>query len=192
MVEWHAQLDEWEPLYFELAFGLPPDPLQHDEASYREPVELPGVRVHGSIDLVERHRRRGTLRITDHKTGRTPDSEPTSVDGGRVLQPVLYALAAERMLNTTAEMGRLWYCTQRGAYNEQPIEINAHARDRFSRAMAVIDEAVATGFLPAAPAKDACKLCDYRAVCGPNEEVRVKLWKERDALSRLNELRSLP
>jgi CRISPR/Cas system-associated exonuclease Cas4 (RecB family) len=37
-----------------------------------------------------------------------------------------------------------------------------------------IDAAIASGFLPAAPAKDACSFCDYRGVCGPREEERLK------------------
>jgi ATP-dependent helicase/DNAse subunit B len=190
--EWLSQSAVWEPLHFELGFGLREDPEHRDAASRREPVHLDGVRVRGSIDLVERHRATGVLRITDHKTGRPLDSAPASISGGKVLQPVLYALAAEKMLNAKAEWGRLWYCTQRGNYTEYNIPIDAKARQRFQTAMQLVDEAIATGFLPAAPAKDACAMCEYRPVCGPNEEVRVRRWKNGEALDRLNELRSLP
>ena len=190
--EWLAQSGVWEPLHFELGFGLREDPEHRDAASRREPVHLDGVRVRGSIDLVERHRATGALRITDHKTGRPLESTPASIAGGKVLQPVLYALAAEKMLGAKAEWGRLWYCTQRGNYTEYNIAIDARARQRFHMAMQLMDEAIATGFLPAAPAKDACSLCEFRPVCGPNEEVRVKRWKNGEALDRLNELRSLP
>lgn len=192
VAEWMRQSAEWEPLYFELGFGLREDPEHRDQASRREPVHLNGVRVRGSIDLVERHRQTGILRITDHKTGRPLEAPPASIGGGRVLQPVLYSLAAEQMLGAQAAWGRLWYCTQRGAYTELHIPIDAKARERFHLAVRLVDQAIASGFLPAAPAPKACELCEFRPICGPNEELRVRRWKGRDELDRLNELRSLP
>jgi ATP-dependent helicase/nuclease subunit B len=182
---------EWlEPAHFELAFGLPPDG-DHDPASSAEPVEAGGALLRGSIDLVEVDRQFDTLRITDHKTGKPPEKEPVMLGGGTVLQPVLYALAAEKLLGKRAETGRLFYCTQRGNYQEITIPINDRARQCFGQAMKVVDEAIAAGFLPAAPAEGACGLCEYRPVCGPHEETRVKRWKDKDALSRLYELRSM-
>ncbi len=44
------------------------------------------------------------------------------------------------------------------------------------------------GFFPAAPAKDECKLCDYRRVCGPYEEIRAK-QKDGGRLRSLEQLR---
>ena len=38
----------------------------------------------------------GMLRVVDHKTGRIPEPRPEMTGGGEVLQPALYALAAER------------------------------------------------------------------------------------------------
>lgn len=191
MVDWFAQTAEWEPAHFELAFGLRREPEAHDPASRPDPVVIDGIRVRGSIDMVERHRHSGKLRVTDHKTGRPPDQPPTSIAGGRVLQPVLYSLAAEQMLGAQAAAGRLWYCTQRGKHTEYGIPIDQQARDRFIRAMQLINGAIETGFLPAAPAKEACQLCEYRPVCGPNEEVRARR-KSGDELDGLNQLRSLP
>jgi hypothetical protein len=53
--------------------------------------------------------------------------------------------------------------------------------------LAVIDRAVAEGFLPAAPRVRACGICDFRDVCGPHEETRIA---EKDP-ARLEELRTL-
>jgi len=53
-----------------------------------------------------------------------------------------------------------------------------------------IDQAVEFGFLPAAPRKDACKWCDYRQVCGPYEQTRIKL-KDKGPLQRLHNLREM-
>lgn len=186
------QLAEWEPQYFELGFGIRRLDEEHDPSSSEAPVATGAVRVRGSIDLVERHRQRGTLRITDHKTGRAPEREPTYIAGGTVLQPVLYSLAAEQMLGATAETGRLFYCTQRGNYTESRIDIDARARQYFNHAMRLIDRAMEDAFLPAAPADGACGLCEYAPVCGPNEETRIRRWKDPDMLDELNQLRSLP
>ncbi len=193
MIHWHAHLDEWEPVHFELGFGLRRLDAAHDPASWREPVDVAGVRARGSIDLVERHRSRGVLRITDYKTGKPPEREPAYVGGGTVLQPMLYALAAERMLDAKAETGRLFYCTQRGAYVDRPIAASdPRARQFFARAMSLIDDAMAAGFLPAAPDDKACDLCEFTAVCGPHEEARVRRWKDLEALDALRELRAMP
>ena len=130
----------------------------------------------------------------DHgsQNGRPPEREPAYIAGGTVLQPVLYSLAAEQMLGARAEIGRLFYCTQRGNYTEYAIDIDARARQYFARAMQLIDDSLAAGFLPAAPAEKACTLCDYKPVCGPHEELRVKRWKDQESLEGVNELRRLP
>jgi len=60
-----------------------------------------------------------------------------------------------------------------------------------------IDEAIGHGFLPAAPRLSvgnrpgACGICDFRAVCGHDEERRSER-KEGEALSALRRLRGLP
>jgi len=188
---WQSTLAEWEPQHFEFAFGLDSTPGERDPASRPAEVVLEGLaRLRGSIDLVERHRTRGVLRVVDHKTGKPPEREPVSVGGGAVLQPALYALAAEVLLRQTAEAGRLHYCTQRGGFASCDIPIDAATRMRIERALGIVRDGITTGFLPAAPREGACELCDYRAVCGPNEEVRVRRWKP--PIDSLIELRNLP
>ena len=98
--------DEWTPIHFEFAFGLPAD-SRRDSASTTEIAELDSVSLRGSIDLVERHITRGALRVTDHKTGRLPETTPHTVGGGRFLQPLLYGMAAEKLLGATVDCGRL-------------------------------------------------------------------------------------
>ena len=145
--------------------------------------------VRGIIDLVEK--RAGVLRVTDHKTGKAPASLPQAVAGGSLLQPLIYALAAEQLLDAPVEAGRLSYCTQRGGYQQIDIAVNQGTRGRIQRVLEIIDGHIQRGFLAAAPAKDACEYCDYRPVCGPYEELRVSR-KSRDVLDDLNELRGLP
>lgn len=189
---WHARLPEWEPLHFELGFGLGPVNHQHyDSSSTPDPVVLlDTIRLRGSIDLIEQHRSRAVLRIIDHKTGKRAPRQPVSIGGGSTLQPILYGLAAEKLLRKTVESGQLDYCTQRGGYSTTEIKIDPASRQRVERALAIIQTNIETAFLPAAPQEKACDLCDYRLVCGPNEEIRVKKWKA--PIEDLQELRRMP
>ena len=187
-----AQNDgDWEPLHFELSFGLE-DRAGHDAASRPEPVELAeGVRLRGSIDLVEKHIRTGMLRVTDHKTGKAPEKIPAYTGGGRILQPLLYSAAAEKLLESPAESGRLFYATQRGGYVQIGIAVSPRSRAFLAKLLANVDAAIESGFLPPVPEKDACAICDYRPVCGSYEEQRTGRVKNRhdERLDGLNEIR---
>jgi CRISPR/Cas system-associated exonuclease Cas4 (RecB family) len=183
-----AALDpDWTPEYAELSFGLA-DPAGRDPRSRKEPVEVAGGHLCGSIDLVERHRT-GMVRVVDHKTGRIPDPRPEIVGGGEALQPMLYALAAEQTLGTPVSLGRLYYSTVAQNYQSVDVPINDWTRKRAEHVLRIIDGALRDGFLPAAPRKDACKACEYLPVCGPYEEERVKEHKSPVELKALRELR---
>ncbi len=82
---------------------------------------------------------------------------PAFVGGGKFLQPLLYALAAEKLLGATVESGRLFYATQRGGYQHMEIPANDRARKFLAKLLANIDASIAEGFLPPMPQKDACK-----------------------------------
>jgi len=185
--------DDWEPRHFEFAFGLR-ESEGRDPASTLDDVALAeGVRLRGSIDLVEKHTVRDVWRVTDHKTGKCPDPVPAYVGGGKLLQPLLYALAAQQLLGATVESGRLFYATQRGGYEHVLIQLNGKARQFLARLLENIDGAISSGFLPPAPEKDACKICDYRVVCGPYEELRFAQYKDRrdERLEPLAEIRGM-
>lgn len=189
-----AELDaDWTPAFFELAFGLRRqagrDPLgQRDEA-----VVLDGYRLRGSIDLVERRQEDGqeTWRVTDHKTGKPLRQKFVVVGKGEVLQPLLYALAAEYHLGGKVEAGRLFYCTRRGDYETREVPLNTDSRTKAAQVLSIVDQAVADGFLPAAPRDRACDWCDFRSVCGPYEETRLRR-KDRRALAALELVRGAP
>lgn len=184
--------DGFVPDRFELAFGIVDrERAYQDPASSAEPVPLAGgLMLRGSIDLVERDVR-GVLRVTDHKTGKARAGAGLVIGGGTVLQPVLYALACEVRLDATVESGRLYYCTADGGYTEAVVSLDERAREAAATVIETIGGALAEGFLPAAPAKGACRWCDYRPVCGPYEEQRTR-DKPRDRLAPLERLRSLP
>jgi CRISPR/Cas system-associated exonuclease Cas4 (RecB family) len=134
---------------------------------------LDGVNLRGKIDLLEKHMSREVYRVTDHKTGKPPETTPNWVGGGRNLQPLLYGLAAEKLRSAIVEAGRLLYATQRGGYKPFEIKLDKRARLFLQKLLGNIDASIAGGFLPPAPAKDACQMCDYRIACGPYEERRL-------------------
>ena len=128
---------QWTPERFELAFGLPDDP-NRDPASTAAPAAVgeQGFLLRGSIDLVERRADGKALRVTDHKTGKNRTSIATIVEGGRVLQPVLYAVALEAITGEPVDEGRLWYCTAAGGFSRtrsRSIRSSAAAASRCSR-----------------------------------------------------------
>ena len=179
---------EWKPRWFELAFGLASDPEQDPESS-ANPVDLPaGMHLRGSIDMIEEKGER--IRITDHKTGRAPSEPLQFVGKGEVLQPLLYAEAAEVLLRKIPDQSRLFYCTETGGYRLIEIPINEESRAAIQRVVNLIDHSIASGFLPAAPRNKACQYCDYHMVCGPYEEIRTQR-KRQDALLSVKELREI-
>ncbi|HEX5230492.1 MAG TPA: PD-(D/E)XK nuclease family protein, partial [Bryobacteraceae bacterium] len=186
-----ATQQEWLPVHFEYAFGLSSDRNRDPDSTNQEAVILDGIRLRGSIDLIERHAQNGALRVTDHKTGKAPKDRPQYVGGGSTLQPLLYAHAAETLLGQPVESGRLYFCTQRGDFSSFDIPINDQSRLRLRRVLETIDGSIQAGFLPAAPQAGACAYCDFSAVCGPYEETRVKR-KSADRLDPLLDIRRLP
>jgi ATP-dependent helicase/nuclease subunit B len=184
--------DDWIPQHFEFAFGLRSQGGRDAASTSDEAILDEGVRLRGSIDLVERHATRGVLRVTDHKTGKPPENPPAYVGGGLFLQPLLYGLAARQLLHAEVESGRLLYATQRGEYKHAEIAITDRSRAFLAKLLGNIDGSIAQGFLPPAPQKEACGNCDYRPVCGPYEELRFAKKNFRDErLEPLTEIRGM-
>ncbi|MGH9879874.1 MAG: PD-(D/E)XK nuclease family protein, partial [Pyrinomonadaceae bacterium] len=184
--------DEWIPDQFELSFGLTDrGPRESDPASVDNPVEIIGdLKLRGSIDMVERQGS-AKFRVTDHKTGKARADRETIVGGGKYLQPLLYALACQKLLEARVESGRLYYCTAAGGYEERVVPLNEENLQILNSVLITIRQGIADGFLPAAPEDDACNWCDFLAVCGRFEETRTRI-KPRDRLVQLKALRDLP
>ncbi len=181
---------EWQPRHAELGFGFGPADGR-DPASIESPVTLPGGwQLHGIVDLVERRTDGETLRVTDHKTGRARAAEDVIVGGGEVLQPVLYGMALETALGRPVEAGRLFYCTLAGRYEKRTVALDAKARQHGVEVLEIIDRGVEQGTLPPAPREGACQYCDFRVVCGPDEERRIAR-KDQRPLADLLHLRGL-
>jgi RecB family exonuclease len=192
--EWLRRTSEdpsgFVPWRFELSFGLPIR-RERDPHSVPEPVVLDcGIQLRGSIDLLEL-RQDGRLRVTDHKTGKVRVDEGDIISGGGSLQPILYALATEKLLpGHELESGRLYYCTAAGGFEEREVAIDARSRRSAELVAEVVDSALEEPFLPAAPEEGACRFCDYRSVCGPYEELRTaRKWPGHEQINRLRQLR---
>jgi hypothetical protein len=180
--EWLARTvaePSWEPAYFELGFGVSSE--ERDSASRPEPVVLDcGLQLRGAIDLVERQG--DALRA-----GAAPAAF-RGIDGGRALQPLLYALVLQKLFpDANVAGGQAYYCTARGDYRRIEVPLGEHAREAADLVANTIGEALSRGFFPAAPDKGACERCDFTSVCGPYEEQRVA--KKEGRLERLVQLR---
>jgi CRISPR/Cas system-associated exonuclease Cas4 (RecB family) len=200
LLEWARRLvetgGEWEPEFFEFAFGLGAGgDVGHDRRdahSIATPVAIAGrFLLRGSIDLVERKRGTRDRRVTDHKTGRDRTENGMVVGGGRVLQPVLYAMALQEALREPVVSGRLSFCTSAGGYSVREVELSDATRRSALEVLEIVDRAIETGFLVAAPNEGACRWCDFHVVCGPWEEKRVAR-KPQGRLGDLLELRNKP
>jgi CRISPR/Cas system-associated exonuclease Cas4 (RecB family) len=181
----------WIPRYFELSFGLPHDP-ERDPRSQPDVVLIDGrFQLRGAVDLVEEHQQTGVLRVTDHKTGKDRTKDGLVIGGGETLQPVLYSAAIELVTGQPVAETRLFFCTTAGGYKVRPVPLLPQARRSGIEALEIIDRAVESGFLAAAPNERACAWCDFRPVCGPHEQARVAR-KSTEPLRDLIELRSRP
>jgi ATP-dependent helicase/nuclease subunit B len=147
----------------------------------------------GAIDLIEVNARSQALRVTDHKTGRNRTTPHLVVGGGATLQPVLYALVAERLLGRPVASSRLSFATTAGGFTEHGVSMRDEARRAGIEVLEIIDRAVTTGSLPPAPREGACALCDFQPVCGPLEERRFATKaKDVGVIADLLEMRRRP
>jgi ATP-dependent helicase/nuclease subunit B len=184
----------WNPVAFELAFGIPLEELAGiDPQSVRDEVVVDGgYRIRGVVDLVERRQEGAMLRVTDHKTGKVRVPKTFVVGGGAVLQPVLYALAVQHVFGAEVFEARLFYCTREGHFEERLVRIvGTEAAARSRTVLETIDRAIESGVLPPAPRPETCQFCDVRDACGPREEHRITL-KDRSLLADLQAMRNLP
>ncbi len=186
----------WRPQHFELAFGLPGHDEGRDPASRGAPAALDeGITLRGAIDLVEENVETGALRATDHKSGSNYPIRGRSslvVRGGQTLQPVLYALALEKLFpGKPITGGRLWYCTTKGGFQERTVPLDDEARAAARELSQAITQALANGLLPALPLAGACGFCDYRRACGPGAARRADKIPRDNVLELLSGLVAL-
>jgi superfamily I DNA/RNA helicase/RecB family exonuclease len=190
---------DWQPVHFELGFGLE-STAALDPGSRREPVSVEGdFLLRGAVDLIERRADGSALRVTDHKTGADRTPQDFIVAGGAILQPVLYSLAVERLLELPVSEARLSFCTAAGGFSDRTLRIDSTVRRTAVQALELVDRAIASGMLAPAPRREkrngreetACDTCEFHEVCGPHEPLRIQR-KDPALLSDLLRLRGLP
>ncbi len=187
-----AEGAEWTPERFEYAFGLANTAGRDEHSTPNAAVVAGRFWLRGSIDLIERHRQTKFLRVTDYKTGRNrTKAGQTMVDGGRVLQPILYGLALEALQpEETVFSGRLSFCTSLGDFGNHEIQLFGETRKIGVEVLEIIDRSIEHGLLAARPAANACAMCDFQVVCGRDEERRTRR-KDHSRFADLDALRKL-
>ncbi|HEX8848738.1 MAG TPA: PD-(D/E)XK nuclease family protein [Gemmatimonadaceae bacterium] len=145
------------------------------EVSFGGAGEPPGVyelgngrklKVHGRADRVDRMPG-GGLRIVDYKTGRpTPyqkSPKKAPFDGGRQLQPAIYAAALRQVLGERVARFEYRFPTERGE-----SEIVAYEEEEMRAALGIVrgllEQAESGAFLPTTDAHD-CGFCDAGTIC---------------------------
>ncbi|HYJ93002.1 MAG TPA: hypothetical protein VEV86_00225, partial [Vicinamibacterales bacterium] len=101
------------------------------------------------------------------------------------------SMAVEAALDRVVHHGRLFYCTSTGSFSSHPILLDERSRAAGLEVLEIVDRAIETGFLAAAPTEEACDRCDFRPVCGSDVFRRVAR-KPPESLADLSALRSRP
>ncbi len=153
------------------------------------PITVAGVRLHGAVDQLETDGA-GQIRVTEIKTGAPRHKPGARVAGGRMLQPLLYSLAAAQQAPEQHVVGaRVWFATRKHQFASHDVPLDHRSEALVRDVLQTIDRHVETGSLPAAPSPSACEHCPFTAVCGPHEELRAK---SKQSLPNLARLRGLP
>lgn len=194
---------EVTPRHFEVPFGLPrqiPSSLSRVSVASPDPVAIeiaPGrsFRLRGKIDRVD-EARDGTFEVWDYKTGsRLSVREGVGARGGRQVQPVLYAMAFEMLLERAGLPGKV----SRSGYffpghkGEGQRVIAPLDRTETRDVLGKLFDLLAAGMFPHALSEDGCRFCDFEAICGGPKEAsaRAKRKLESNSNAVLNAFREL-
>lgn len=138
------------------------------------------LHVKGRVDRID-ELRDGSLRVIDYKTGRArryhKSSKGGDFNGGRQLQPAIYAAAVAGLLGQRVGRFEYRFPTERGendvvAYDED--ELGA-ARPLITR---LLDHVRDGTFIPTTDAGD-CSYCDYQSICRTKDVGFYKLETPR-------------
>jgi hypothetical protein len=162
------------PRYFEVPFGLKRQAARTRAAvASPDPVAIEvGTRgtflLRGSIDRVD-EAADGTFHVWDYKTGGTWSvREGTGLRGGRQIQPALYAMAFESLLERAGRPGKVsksgyFFPGRKGEGQRMLAPLD---RGRTREVLGRLFDLVAAGMFPHALSPDDCKFCDFEKICG--------------------------
>jgi RecB family exonuclease len=177
---------EASPMFFEVPFGLPREARGPMGSS--EPVPIPlsvgtSFPLRGSIDRVDRAAD-GTFQVWDYKTGGTwRHREGAGIRGGRQIQHALYAIAFETLLSRSQRGGRVsrsgyFFPGRKGEGQRMAMVLDA---GRTREVLETLLDLLREGVFPHAADDDACKYCDYEAVCGGKKLATRRARAKRSA-----------
>lgn len=189
--ERHCQ--EYEPLYFEYAFGI----------GNIEPAEitLPSgekIQVAGKIDRVDRTAD-GKYHIIDYKTGSTYEYGMNQVfKGGRQLQHLIYALAIESHLQLeegSVTESAYYFPTVKGLAQRFVRKQNDVVRTNGIDILERLIEMIKNGNFTMTDDVNDCKFCEFKSVCRRSfydpEVLETKMMdKEHEELKRFKGVRA--
>jgi hypothetical protein len=200
--------DRLTPMAFEAGFGsrLPSSGETAEPIGQLEPVEVSlgdaRFSLCGRIDRIDRINRGGPhdFLVTDYKTGSYYRPAYQGIfHGGRLLQYVLYAIAADRLLRkldpkARVVAGRYYFPSTKGGGEEKVIARPTPAQ--VAQVLSDLFDTIRAGtFTTTADVAD-CKWCDYGRACGAATAgdvviTRAKLKAEAAANRRLDPFRRL-
>jgi len=166
-----------EPMFFELSFGI-------DRKN--EPVSIPlkgfgRFRLRGRIDRIDRCGKH-LYEVWDYKTGSAAGvKEHRYTNGGRQLQHVLYALAAETILRKDIDpeaqvvLGGYFFPTSKGEGRRIGKAVD---REQLYHVLVPLFELLQSGVFPSSYESGGCHWCDFKIVCG-GPDVAVTRCKEK-------------
>lgn len=121
------------------------------------------VSLRGMIDRVDESEA-GGLRVVDYKTGKADRYHPRKpLDGGRRVQHLVYAIAANRLLGTEVESAEFHFPT-RGGRNER-VRLPVMDADRAEALLERMATVASDGPYLSTEDSGDCTYCDFAAVC---------------------------
>jgi ATP-dependent helicase/nuclease subunit B len=172
-----------EPLMFEVVFGI----AEEKGKGMEEPVEVSlapdrSFQLRGRIDRIDRVEGNG-YRVVDYKTGRYSQYDKLlCFGGGRTLQHVLYALAAEAILKNTGVDAKAkvvesgyYFPTRRGEGKE--VTVKEFDREALKGLLGELLDIVRKGHFIGSLDKTDCTYCDFQPICGEGAADRTKAKK---------------
>ena len=171
-----------EPLMFEVVFGIE----EEEGKGMEEPVEVAlapdrSFRLRGRIDRIDRVGG-NRYRVIDYKTGRYAQYDKLRCfGGGRTLQHVLYALAAEEILKKTGVDARpkviesgYYFPTRRGEGKE--VTVGEFNREELKGLLGELLDILKKGHFIVG-LNVSCGYCDFLPICGDGAVDRAKAKK---------------
>jgi len=172
-----------EPVLFEVCFGLGKEEGEGiEEAVTIDMGAKISFLIRGKIDRIDRLEK-NLYRVIDYKTGSfSPFEDLVCFGKGKVLQHVLYSIAAEQIIkkigmdsSPKVVQSGYYFPTRKG--DGQEVLVDRFDRGRFGELLLEILSILSKGNFVVSPEVD-CSYCDYLPVCGKEAPDKAKAKKD--------------